>query len=57
MLIQEVRLNIMFAIVCLFGKDLFVTHRGPEGLDLQEDVDDAAVSKEGENPQEKEEDT
>ena len=27
------------------------TYRGPQGLDLQEDIDDAAISQKGDEPQ------
>ena len=33
---------------------LHVTYWGPEGLDFEEDVDDTAISKEGDEPQEEE---
>ena len=38
-------------------KALWITHRGPEALDLEEDVDDASVSEEGDDPEEEEEDS
>ena len=34
-----------------------VTYGGPEWFDFKEDIDDTAISKEGNDPQEKEEDT
>ena len=33
-----------------------MTHRGPEALDLEEDVDNAAVAEKGHDPEEEEHD-